>query len=216
MRSTLVAALRALKLNLPEVTLDRIIFFFELLLARNTSLNLISSRSDRTTLVVNHLVDSLTPLLWADWPDQARVLDIGAGAGLPALPLALIKPDWHWFLAEATTKKAAFLKETVTALNLPNVEIWPSFLVPAHNMENLFFDLITARAVANLGRLASLAGPRLKKNGQWLAFKGPRADQELKEGRRELNKWKLELIRRLDFTLPILGSRRSLLLFRRI
>jgi 16S rRNA (guanine527-N7)-methyltransferase len=207
--------LDALGLSLDLETRERLMAYFELLLARNETVNLISARQSRPLQVVIHLVDSLTPLLWPDWPLQARALDLGSGGGLPAIPLALARPGWHWDLAEATGKKAAFLEEVRAALGLTQVRIIAEYLKPGRNDQGRRYDFITARGLADLGRLAALAGPRLNPGGRLLAFKGPRGEQELREHARTLAAWKLKLDRRLDLTLPLAEARRTLFLFTR-
>ncbi|MDR2724562.1 MAG: class I SAM-dependent methyltransferase [Candidatus Adiutrix sp.] len=135
------------------------------------------------------------------------------GGGLPALPLALARPGWHWSLAEATGKKAGFLREVQTALGLDHIQVFADYLKPGVNPQSRFYDLITARGLAGLGRLAALAGPRLSPGGRLLAFKGPKGEQELQAGSAALAAWGLELDRRLDLTLPLVEARRILLLF---
>jgi len=212
MRTTLDAALAALGLPLEPLIKDRLLAYFELLLAYSEKINLISSRQARPVQVVVHLVDSLTPLLWPDWPGQARALDLGSGGGLPGLPLALARPGWHWDLAEATGKKAAFLREAQAALGLGQVRVLAEHLKPGAKAGR-GYDYITARGLADLGRLAALAGPRLEPGGRLLAFKGPRGEEELREGGPALSAWKLRLDRRLDLTLPLVEARRTLFLF---
>ena len=213
MRETFAAALTGLGLDLPAEVQDRILAYFELLGVWNERVNLVSRRQDMKTQVVVHLADSLTPLLWPVWPARPRILDIGSGGGLPALPLALARPAWSWTLAEARGRKVVFLEQAKVALGLAQVKVQANFLSPGRNEEGLFYDLVTARAVGNLAHLAALAGPRLKPGGQLLAFKGPQADQELQTHQLDLARWKLGLTRRLDLTLPLAVARRSLLLF---
>jgi 16S rRNA (guanine527-N7)-methyltransferase len=213
MRDTLDTALAALGLPLEPEIRDRLLDYFELLLARNEKINLISSRQSRSDQVVIHLADSLTPLLWPDWPTKAKALDLGSGGGLPALPLALARPAWAWDLAEATGKKAAFLREAQAALGLNQVQVLGDYLKPGVNEQGRLYEYITARGLADLGRLAALAGPRLGPGGRLLAFKGPRGEEELREHASALARWKLKLERRLDLTLPLSQARRSLLLF---
>ncbi len=205
--------LAQLNLNVPLETQDRVLDYFVLLLEKNQTLNLISARQDSVTRVFVHLVDSLTPLLWTDWPKKARVLDIGSGGGLPGFPLALVFPGWQITLAESIGKKAAFLSEVANVMNLSQVSVLNSFLEPGRNRNHSLFDIITARAVKDLKQLAGIVGPRLRKGGRFLAFKGPQADQELAEARPVLEKWRLGLADRRDCVLPLVEARRCLLLF---
>ena len=211
--AVLDTALAALPLELAPAIKESLLAYFELLLSRNEQINLISARQTRPTQVVVHLVDSLTPLLWPDWPAQGRALDLGSGGGLPALPLAMARPDWFWDLAEATGKKAAFLREAQEALNLTRIQIFSDYLRPETTGPNNQYDLITARGLASLSRLAALAAPRLSSGGRLLAYKGPRGEEELKTGAKALAASKLKLERRLDLVLPLVEARRSLFLF---
>lgn len=209
------SGLNILGLNLTEKVTADILVYFNLLLKANKRFNLISEQQDLMTKVAVHLLDSLTPLLYLEWPQTQSILDIGSGGGLPAIPLSLTFPGWSVTLAEATGKKATFLSEVKAALGLERVTIINQFFNPGQNQENKFYDLVMARAVSNLGTLAALAGPRLKSEGCLLAFKGPRGQIEFSGAKKELTKWNLKLTRRLDLSLPLVNSQRSLYFFQR-
>ena len=196
-------------LDLPIAELS---LYFKMLLRANDSLNLISSKQDLKTRVAVHLLDSLTPLIWDNWPQVLSAMDLGSGGGLPAIPLALVFPDWEMTLVEATGKKTLFLESVKESMQLERVSILNKFLEPDKNQEGLQFDLISARGVSNLKKLAAIAGPRLKCGGYLLAFKGPQASSELDEAAPKLKSWKLKLEDRIDFVLPLVEAKRTLLL----
>ena len=206
-------ALKALGLELDPLVKQRLWDFFALLMAQNKRINLVSSRQPLSTQVVVHLVDSLTPLLWPDWPSEGHALDLGSGGGLPALPLAIARPGWNWDLAEATGKKILHLRETISTLGLNQVKTVHEYLRPALSGQVIFYDLITARAVASLSRLIPLAAPRLAPGGRFLAYKGPRGEDEYRGASNDLKKWRLTLERRMDLVLPLIKARRTLFLF---
>lgn len=207
----LADGLDQLGLDASLLPLDKIIAYFELLLQANNSLNLISAKQDLKTKVAVHLLDSLTPLLWSDWPLILSVMDLGSGGGLPAIPLSLAFPDWEMTLAEATGKKTSFLSLVKDELNLNQISILNKYLEPDKNTEGFEFEMISARGVSDLKKLASIAGPRLKSGGWLLAFKGPRASEELAEANTKLKKWNLKLDQKIDFTLPLTEAKRTLL-----
>lgn len=209
------SGLKILGLNLTEKVTDDILVYFHLLLKENKQFNLISAQQDLTTQVAVHLLDSLTPLLYLEWPQTQSLLDIGSGGGLPALPLSLVFPGWSVTLVEATRKKTIFLAKVKAALNLERVTIINQFLNPGQNQENKFYDLVMARAVSDLGTLVTLAGPRLKPDGCLLAFKGPRGQIEFSDAKKKLTRWNLKLTRRLDLSLPLVNFQRSLYFFQR-
>ena len=113
-------------------------------------------------------------------PGPASLIDIGSGAGLPGLVIAIERPDLTVTLLEATRKKAAFLRETADALGLAEVEVIPG---RAEQLGRTAlaggFDLATARAVAPLARLVAWALPLLRPGGTLHAIKGERWEQEL-------------------------------------
>jgi 16S rRNA (guanine527-N7)-methyltransferase len=107
-----------------------------------------------------------------------RVLDVGSGAGLPGIPLALARPDLSIVLLEPMARRVAWLREVVTALGL-TVEVHRGRAEdPVVRGELGGNDVVTARAVAPLGRLASWSLPLVAPGGRLLAIKGAGADEE--------------------------------------
>jgi 16S rRNA (guanine527-N7)-methyltransferase len=212
-RTALTEGLSQLGLEIESTATERVATYFTLLLERNRSVNLISPKQDLQTQIVVHLVDSLSLKLFDFWPDKLSALDFGSGGGLPAIPLSLAFPGWQYTLVESTGKKADFLAFVKESLGLDTVTIINRFLEPGLKTEKALYDLVTARAVSDLAKLASIAGPRLKKGGFFVAFKGPQGDSELAGSQAELKKRRLTLLDRRDFILPLVEARRSLLLF---
>ena len=215
-RSTLVEGLSHLGLTFDSGVIDQAVAYFLLLLDRNKSVNLISPKQDIRTQTVIHLVDSFSLLMIKNLPDQLSALDFGSGGGLPAIPLSLARRGWHYTLVESTGKKAAFLLSVKEHLRLDSVTVTNSFLEPGKNPENVFYDLITARAVSDMARLAAIAGPRLKRGGYFIAFKGPQGREEIESAAAELKKRRLSLVDQHDFILPLVEARRSLYLFEKV
>ncbi len=109
------------------------------------------------------------------------VMDLGSGAGLPGLVLAIARPDLHLTLVEPLLRRATFLTEAVEALGLPNVVVHRG---RAEEMgKKVAFDVVTARAVAPLDKLIRWSLPLLTAGGRLLALKGERADSELAAAR---------------------------------
>ncbi|WP_285780114.1 16S rRNA (guanine(527)-N(7))-methyltransferase RsmG [Microtetraspora sp. NBRC 13810] len=117
-------------------------------------------------------------------PPVVKLVDIGSGAGLPGLVLAIVRPDVTVTLLEPLLRRTVFLEECVKALELDNVE------VVRGRAEELagkrVFDVASARAVAPLDRLLTWALPLLREGGELLAMKGERAAAELEEAREQL------------------------------
>jgi 16S rRNA (guanine527-N7)-methyltransferase len=119
-------------------------------------------------------------------PEPCSLADLGSGAGLPGIVLALLLPGTTVTLLEPMARRAAFLEECVGELGLDNVRVRRARAEELAGM--LAVDVVTARAVAPLGRLAALAVPLLRPGGIVLAIKGAKAGQEVAAARGALTR----------------------------
>ncbi len=145
--------------------------FAELLERWNRAFNLISRR-DVARLLPRHLLDSLSvvPLLGA-----GRVMDLGTGAGLPGVPLAIARPDVQFTLVDRSSRKIRFVQRAVRTLELGNVLAWCGDVRERPAGER--FDAVVCRAVAELDLAWALAAPRLRRGGRLLVMhRGQGAD----------------------------------------
>jgi 16S rRNA (guanine527-N7)-methyltransferase len=127
---------------------------------------------DPAQMVVRHLLDSLAVLPYVRGTSLA---DLGTGAGLPGIPLAIAAPQRQVLLVDSNGKKVRFLREAIRTLQLANVSAVQSRVEAVRGT----FDCITARAFASLGDMLGLGGHLLAADGIWLAMKGRAADEEL-------------------------------------
>jgi 16S rRNA (guanine527-N7)-methyltransferase len=143
---------------------ERLLDYLELLSRWNTVYNLTAVR-DPADMVERHLLDSLAvvPFVRGD-----SLADLGSGAGLPGIPLAILEPDRQHVLIDSNGKKTRFLREAVRTLGLANVSVEQSRVEDAHG----HYACITTRAFATLGEMLTLGGHLLRPNGVWLALKG--------------------------------------------
>jgi 16S rRNA (guanine527-N7)-methyltransferase len=117
-------------------------------------------------------------------PEEVRLVDIGSGAGLPGLVLAIVRPDITVTLLEPLLRRTVFLEECVETLGLDNVEVLRGRAEELAGKRE--FDMASARAVAPLDRLLKWAMPLLREGGELIAMKGERAAGELAEAERQL------------------------------
>ncbi len=166
--------------------LEKIGQYLERMLEVNRHMNLTSVR-DPEQAWWRHIQDSLAILPWVS--GQGPVLDLGSGAGLPGIPVAIVRPDLPLVLMEATGKKARFLEETVVGLGLPQVQVVTSRAEPAARSPDHRgrYDQVLARALAPLPSLIELALPFLRTGGELLAMKGAKGELELEASRRALH-----------------------------
>jgi 16S rRNA (guanine527-N7)-methyltransferase len=162
-----------LGLALPGETLARALAYLDLLQKWNRSFNLTAVR-EREAMVTHHLLDSLAIAPYVAGP---RVLDLGAGAGLPGIPLALVLPELQFVLLDSNRKKTRFLVQAVAELGLANVEV-----VAARAEDyrpGTAFDTITARALAEIPQMITWSAPLLRAGGRYLFMKGVFPREEL-------------------------------------
>jgi 16S rRNA (guanine527-N7)-methyltransferase len=153
--------------------------YLGMLFVTNEKINL--TRIDAASAWSRHVIDSLTLLApLASLEGVTRAVDIGSGGGLPAIPLAITRPDIQWTLIESTGKKARFLEAVVRALDLTNVKVVQARAESAARTTlRESFDVATSRAVSALSDLAMISIPFLRIGGVMLAIKGERAQEEI-------------------------------------
>ena len=162
-------------LNLPisEPQQQQLLRFIKLIEKWNKAYNLTAVR-DPLEMVSLHLLDSLAILPHVKPP---RIADIGTGAGLPGVPLAICMPDCHFTLVDSNSKKTRFVQQAVLELQLKNVDIVHSrveLLRP-----QVLFSTVISRAFASMGDILQLTGHLLADEGVLLAMKGQMPEQEL-------------------------------------
>lgn len=123
-------------------------------------------------------------------PEQSSVADIGTGAGLPGIVLAIVRPDLEVALVEPLLRRTTFLQEAVDTLGLDNATV---VRARAEEIPPASYDVVTSRAVAPLGKLARWCLPLCVEGGLMLAMKGSSVEQELESSERELTKLGAEL-----------------------
>ncbi|MCF8151841.1 MAG: 16S rRNA (guanine(527)-N(7))-methyltransferase RsmG [Burkholderiaceae bacterium] len=170
--------LAALGLPLSAETQTKLLAYLALLKKWNKTYNLTAIR-DEAEMLTQHLLDSLSilPALQNSALAARRWADVGSGAGLPGIPLAIVRPDLEMSLIETVEKKSAFQRQAKIELALPNVT------VISQRVEDLpggQFDAVVSRAFAELVDFVTLAGHLLVQNGKLYAMKGLAAEAELK------------------------------------
>ncbi len=176
----LTARLPLLGVPLPTDAADSLARYGSLLMDWNERINLTGDASPET--VCDRLIlDSLAPLaVGAAFPAGASLIDVGTGAGLPGLPLAIARPDLRVTLLDSLQKRVRFLQAVIDELGLPNATAVQSRAEDgAHGPLRERFDLATARAVAGLPTLMEYLLPYLRVGGRALCYKGPAVAEEL-------------------------------------
>jgi len=152
---------------------ERLVAYLGLLERWNRAYNLTAVR-DPEAMVVRHVLDSLSIWPWIRGP---RVLDVGSGAGLPGIPLAIARPECVFCLLDSNGKRTRFLIQATAELQLTNIEVVRSRAEDYRPY--LLFDCVVSRAFATLAEWLASAGRLCASQGRLLAMKGVFPDDEL-------------------------------------
>jgi len=176
--ASLAAGVRALGVALPAGALARLAAFLALLAKWNKTYNLTAIREPER-MVTHHLLDALAVV--PQLPDRAalRVLDVGAGGGVPGVPLAIARPDWTVVLVDSNRKKATFVAQAAIELALPNVTAVASRV--EDYAPDAAFDVVISRAFADLRTFAATSARHLAPGGVLVAMKGVHPQEEIAE-----------------------------------
>ncbi len=167
------AGIAQMGLSISDTQQQKMLDYLGLLEKWNRAYNLTAVR-DPLQMVSRHLLDSLTVVPYIK---GQRVLDVGTGAGLPGIPLAILFPEVQFVLLDSSGKKTRFITQAVAALAIANVEVHNG-RVEAYRPEALF-DQIVSRAFAEIALMVELTAHLLQPDGEWLAMKGQFPQTEL-------------------------------------
>lgn len=174
----LARGIAALRIDVPAATQSLLLDYLALLAKWNATYNLTAVREPQR-MVTHHLLDALAVLPHLPQREGLRVLDVGSGCGVPGIPLALARPDWHVALVDSNHKKVAFLTQAAIELRMTNVETHTKRVeefAPA-----LAFDVVISRAFADLATFAATSLRHVAPGGFLVAMKGVYPSEELAE-----------------------------------
>jgi len=200
-----ISALKEADIILTKKQIQQFEQYFNMLVATNENVNL-TAITNQPDVYLKHFYDSLTIAFYEKNLQLANksLIDIGAGAGFPSLPLKIVFPNIKITMVDALQKRVNFLQEVVTTLDLSGVEIVHARAEDigqdSHYRER--FDYATARAVARTSVLAEYTLPFVKIGGRFLVMKGSAAEQELADGQKALAVLGGEVSESFEFKLP--------------
>jgi 16S rRNA (guanine527-N7)-methyltransferase len=203
LKNTVDSGLGMLELDAPSDAAQKLVDFLHLIEKWNKVYNLTAVRQPGE-MVHRHLMDSLAVLPWLQ---GNKIADVGSGAGLPGIPLAVMRPDIRFTLIDSSGKKTRFIRHTARKLALDNVQVAHCRVEDYDDASA--FDTVISRAFAALDDFVRMAGHLCGPDGCLLAMKGvlpPTVSQQLPEG------WSVEEVHKLE--VPGLDAERHVLLLR--
>lgn len=204
--------LNKLGIEINEIQQNQLKLYMELLQTENKKYNLTSIIKEED-IYLKHFYDSLTLIKIQELTNQ-KLCDIGTGAGFPGLVLKIVFPNLDVTLIEATNKKCEFLKLVINTLKLDKVKVINSRIEEYGKDNRQIYDIVTARALAPLKHLLEFATPLLKINGYFIPLKS-NIESEVENINIYYDKLKIVPIDKIEFLLPIEGSKRTIIKYQK-
>lgn len=210
--SLLREGIDTLSLEVNEQQQQQLLKYIDLLLHWNKAYNLTAIR-DPKQMVIKHLLDSLAVIPVIDLPESVSpMLDVGSGAGIPGIPLAIVKPDWQITCLDSNGKKTRFIQQALMELGLRGEQDQPRVNVIQSRIEEYQsehkYNTIISRAFSELMSMVSGCKHLLADRGRLLAMKGLCPDDELATLEKECGQeWTVTL---KSITVPFLSEARHL------
>lgn len=170
-------------LNLTEEKLNKLNIFYSELIFYNNSFNL-TAITEENEVFIKHFLDSIFPEFLIE--KNSSVIDIGAGAGFPSLPLKIYRPDLNVTMIDSLNKRVNFLNDVIKKLELENISAFHARAEDFAKTNRESFDYAVVRAVAKIPTLIEYAFPLLKVGGKLLCYKGGDVEEELKQSENAL------------------------------
>ncbi|MBL3716526.1 16S rRNA (guanine(527)-N(7))-methyltransferase RsmG [Lactococcus garvieae] len=198
------AQLEAFDIFLSEKQKGQFERYFELLVEWNEKINL-TAITEKKEVFLKHFYDSVAPILYKLIQNEPqKLLDIGAGAGFPSLPMKIIFPELQVTIIDSLNKRINFLSLLTNELGLEHITLLHGRAEDFGQNLNYrgHFDIVTARAVARLNVLSELTLPFLTKNGRLLSLKAAKFDEELNDSKNAIAVLGSKFIEQIDYQLP--------------
>ena len=170
-------------LNLTEEKLNKLNIFYSELIFYNNSFNL-TAITEENEVFIKHFLDSIFPEFLIE--KNSSVIDIGAGAGFPSIPLKIYRPDLNVTMIDSLNKRVNFLNEIIKKLELENISAFHARAEDFAKTNRENFGYAVVRAVAKIPTLIEYAFPLLKVGGRLLCYKGGDVEEELKQSENAL------------------------------
>ena len=208
-----VLELEKIGIKLDKEKLVKLEKFYNLLVSWNEKINLtrIVSRED---VYLKHFFDSLTLIKSVDLTKELSLCDVGTGAGFPGIVLKIVFPNLKITLIDALNKRVNYLNSIIEELELKDIEAIHARSEEYARLNYEKFDIVVARAVANLRVLSELCIPLVKVDGYFIAMKSS-IDEEINDSKIILKNLDSEIININSFSLPFENSLRNLVKIRK-
>ena len=205
---------KKLGITLTDSQLEKLNKFYELLISWNQKMNL-TRITEKEDVYLKHFYDSLTISKVIDLNQDLTLCDVGSGAGFPGIVLKICFPSLKITLLDSLQKRVNYLNEIIKDQNLKDIEAIHTRAEDYAKQNREKFDVVTARAVANLKILSELCIPMVKVSGSFIAMKA-NIEEEIENSTEILKKLDSKIEKIETFYLPIEQSIRNIILIKKI
>lgn len=210
----MISYAKEMSLMFTEEQLNQFYKYMNLLIEWNNKINLTAIVKPEE-IILKHFIDSLTINSYID--KNQVLVDIGTGAGFPGVPIKIYRPDLKVVLVDSLNKRINFLEEVITQLRLEKIETVHS-RIEDFGKDNKYresFDIVTARAVANLSVLSEYLLPLTKVGGKCICMKGSEISEECDNGKRAIDILGGKILKIDNFQLPSSDISRNIIVLRK-
>ena len=206
---------KGIGVDLNELQINQMYKYMNLMLEWNEKINL-TAITEQEEIIQKHFIDSLTIAKYID--KNAKIIDVGTGAGFPGIPLKIVREDLDITLLDSLNKRIKFLDEVINELELKDIKT-------AHARVEEFgknkeyresFDYAISRAVANLGTLSEYMLPLVKKCGKCICMKGLNVETELNESKKAIEVLGGTITKVDSFNLPFSDISRNVIIINKV
>lgn len=194
--------------------LEQFFEYMKLLIEWNEKINL-TAITEPDEIILKHFIDSITIL--KEIKNDARIVDVGTGAGFPGIPLSIMNPTLKITLVDSLNKRLIFLQEVVKKLKLENIEIVHARAeeLGQNKKYRESFDVATSRAVANLSTLSEYLIPLVRINGKVISMKAGDTQDEIDGAKKAIKVLGGKIEKVDEFNLPQTDIRRTIILIKK-
>lgn len=201
-------------INLNDSMLNKLEGYFSFLVDYNTHTNL-TAITEKQEVYIKHFLDSM--LLLSSYDVKNKTLcDVGAGAGFPSVPCAIVEDSLSVDIVDSLNKRINFLNELISKIELNNVKAHHSRAEEWALTKRESYDIVSARAVARLDMLAELCMPLVKVGGVFIAMKSKDYEEELKEAKKAIETLGGKVLEIKHFDLPYSYGERNIIIIKKV
>lgn len=216
-KNKFLQSLDMMSLNYEKDVYEKFELYTNYLLEYNENVNL-TAITQKDDIYIKHYLDSLSVLKCFDIKENAKLIDVGSGAGFPSIPVKILRQDLDMTLVDSLNKRIVFLQNLIQKLGLQSINPIHSRAEELANDKNYrqAYDICLSRAVANMSTLLEYCTPFIKKGGYLLCLKGQNVDEEISQSKNAVKKLNCKIVDKKEVNLPFSDLKHNIVIVEKI